>query len=377
MKRESKEYSRRYEEALLRYLEQGPKASLEPAARLGREAVALGLDTLALALVHERFLLDHLSPADSIAVRERIGRRARAFLAEALLPLEETHQAALDTNAQLNRLNETLHRSTLDLAASNRELKKQIARRLAAEKTLRRSEQRSVQLLAQSRRLQEQLRHLSGRVLTAQEEERKRISRDLHDVIVQTLTGISFRLATLKKEAAVNAGGITRNISRTQRLVEKSVDLVHRFARRLRPAALDDLGLIPALHSFMKNFTRETGVRVDFTAFAGVEKLEGAKRTVLFRVAQEALGNVARHAQATRVEASIQSVANAVRMQIKDDGKAFDVERVLHSRRSRRLGLLGMRERVVMVGGTFTIESVPGQGTTIQVQIPFRNGTKR
>ncbi len=94
------------------------------------------------------------------------------------------------------------------------------------------------------------------------------ISRELHDVIAQTLTGINVRLAALKKESTLNNKDLQRNIASTQRLVEKSVDIVHRFARELRPAVLDDLGLIPALHSFMKDFTKRTGVRVSLTAFA-------------------------------------------------------------------------------------------------------------
>ena len=156
--------------------------------------------------------------------------------------------------------------------------------------------------------------------------------------------------------------------------MEKSVDKVHRFARELRPAVLDDLGLIPALHSFMKSFTEETGIRVSLTAFAKVEELSNAKRTVLYRVAQEALTNVARHAHAGRAAVHIKQLPNAVRMQIKDDGRSFDVERLLHSRKNKRMGLLGMRERVEMVGGKFTVESTPGNGTTIVAQIPFRNG---
>ena len=128
-------------------------------------------------------------------------------------------------------------------------------------------------MLEQSDHLQEQLRRLSRQILSAQEEERKKISRELHDVIAQTLTGINVRLATLKKEAAVNTKGLDRNIARTQRLVEKSVNIVHRFARELRPAVLDDLGLIPALHSFMKSFREQTGIQVSLTAFAGVEQV--------------------------------------------------------------------------------------------------------
>jgi signal transduction histidine kinase len=190
------------------------------------------------------------------------------------------------------------------------------------------------------------------------------------------LTGINVRLAALKKEAALNTKGLDRNIARTQRLVEKSVDIVHQFARELRPAVLDDLGLIPALHSFMKNFTTRTGVRAHLTAFAEVEQLETARRTMLYRVAQEALTNVSRHAQASRVEVSLQKLPGAARMEIKDDGRSFEVERTLHARGNKRLGLLGMRERVEMVGGEFSVESAPGQGTTVRVEVPFAPNRK-
>jgi PAS domain S-box-containing protein len=242
---------------------------------------------------------------------------------------------------------------------------------LAASDALKQTKRHQSQLLQQSRLMQEQLRQLSRQVLRAQEEERKRISRELHDVIAQTLTGINIRLATLKKEAGSNTDGFDRNIEKTQLLVGKSVDIVHRFARELRPAVLDDLGLIPALHSFMKDFAARTGVHTRLTAFARVEKLDIAKRTVLFRVAQEALTNVARHAHASRVEVSLQKLPDCICMKIKDDGKSFHVQPILLAGESKRLGLLGMRERAEMIGGTFGVESTPGQGTTIQVEIPF------
>ena len=154
------------------------------------------------------------------------------------------------------------------------------------------------------------------------------------------------------------------------------MDIVHRFARDLRPTVLDDLGLIPALHSFMKSFAQRTGVRAHLTAFAAVEKMDPAKRTVLFRVAQEALTNVARHAQASRVEVSIQKLSGRVCMKVKDDGKSFQVQRVLHAKGNKHLGLLGMRERLEMVGGSLGIESARGKGTTIQAHIPLANSAR-
>jgi signal transduction histidine kinase len=265
----------------------------------------------------------------------------------------------------------------VELAASNLELQQEIAQRKAVEAALKKSEHHYSQLLEKSDRLQAQLRQLSRQILSAQEDERKKISRELHDVIAQTLTGINIRLAALKKEAALNKSGLDLSIARTQRLVEKSVNIVHRFALELRPAVLDDLGLIPALHSFMKDFSARNGVRTHLTAFAGVEKVDTARRTALFRVAQEALTNVARHAQAGRVEVSIQKLSDGICMKIMDDGKSFKVERVLHGKGSRRLGLLGMKERLEMVGGKFGVESNAGEGTTITAHIPLNHGAPR
>jgi signal transduction histidine kinase len=123
----------------------------------------------------------------------------------------------------------------------------------------------------------------------------------------------------------------------------------------------------------MKNFTAQTGVRTHLTAFAGVEDLEIVQRTVLFRVAQEALTNVARHAKASSAEVSIHKLPDCICMKIKDDGKSFQVQRQMQVKGSKRLGLLGMRERLEMVGGRFEVESTPGEGTTVQARIPLGN----
>jgi signal transduction histidine kinase len=369
--------SRAYQAALRKHLKHGPQATLQPARGLGRRAMTIGLETLHLARIHEQALITLVLPGDSPSTRDAMIRRAGTFFAEAITPIEKTHRTALESNVRLGRVNQTLHQRTVDLAASNRQLKQEIVQRKWAEEAFKRSEQHYRQLLEQSRQMQEQLRLLSRQLLSAQEEERKKISRELHDVIAQTLTTINVRLANLKKEAMRNTKGLDRNIARAQRLVEQAVDLVHRFARELRPTVLDDLGLIPALHTFLKSFMEETGIRVSLSAFAAVEQVNGDKRTVLYRVAQEALTNVARHAQASRAELRIQKLDGAMCMKIKDDGKGFPAERVLHAKKNKRLGLLGMRERLEMVNGSFTVESVPGKGTTIQAQIPFADGRAR
>ena len=256
------------------------------------------------------------------------------------------------------------------LAVANRELKQEIVQTQKAEESLRKSEAHYAQLFEQSLLQQDQLRHLSRQLLLAQEEERKRISRELHDEIAQTLVGINVHLASLTIMRTVNLRELRRKIARTQRLVEKSVDIIHRFARELRPTVLDDLGLIPALESYIKDFTARTKIHVHFTAFAGVEQLDSTQRTVLYRVAQSALANVHKHAHASKVKVSIRKLEAAIRLEIHDNGKSFDVERVLLAKRHQRLGLLGSRERVEMVNGKFEIKSAPGKGTTISAEIP-------
>src|SRR5580658_6151943 len=291
MKRQVFNLLRRYQTALQTHLRQGQQASLESARGLGSQALAAGLQTLDLAKLHEETLVTQVLPGCLAGKRAALIKQAGVFFAAAITPIEKTHPSAREATAQLRKFIETLSQRTVELAATNLELNLEITQRKAAEEALQKSERHYSQLLEKSERLQAQLRQLSRQVLLAQEEERKEISRELHDVIAQTLTGINVRLAALKREAALNTKGLDRNIHRTQRLVEKSVEIVHRFARELRPALLDDLGLIPALHSYMKAFTSRTGVRTHLTAFAEVEQLDTSKRTILYRVAQESLTN--------------------------------------------------------------------------------------
>ena len=257
-------------------------------------------------------------------------------------------------------------------ATALRQLKSEVARREKVQQALEASEQHYGVLLGKSRQMQEHLRRLSHELLCAQEEERKRISRDLHDQVGQSLTAINVKLTTLNRAAKVNASSLKTQLAGTQRLLEKSMTVVHGFARDLRPPLLDDLGLTPALHSFVKDFTKRTNIPIHCTVSAAVERLEGDKLLVLYRVTQEALTNVAKHARANLVRVRIQKFGGDVLMEIHDNGKSFQVTRAFGLTKVTRLGLLGMRERVEMVGGSFSVESAPGQGTTIRAQIPFR-----
>ena len=229
MKRKLNALSQRYVMALRKHLKQGPTASLQPARRLGRQAVSLGLETLDVARVHERAL----ASLEASSSRNGIVKRAEIFFTEAVTPIEKTHPAALEANARLNRVHQRLDRRTVDLAASNRSLKQSIVRRKTVEEALKKSEGHSKRLLEESRRLQEHLRHLTHQILTAQEEKRKKMSHDLQDGIAQTLLGINVRLLTLTKEASVSARGFKKEIASTQRLADKAKKSIKRFAREI------------------------------------------------------------------------------------------------------------------------------------------------
>jgi signal transduction histidine kinase len=227
MKRQWIQLADRYVTVLRRHLKQGPRARLLPALRLGRRAVALRVETLDLARIHERAV----AALELSGSKNGLIKRAEIFFTEALTPIVETHRAARQGRIDLNRLNETLSRRTLELAATHRQLQRGIVRRKRVEAALKKSGEHYTKLLKDSLQLQESLRQLTHQVLVAQEEERKKISIELQDEIAQTLLGINVRLVSLKQEARSNTQGLKNEIASTQRLVAKSAKSVRRAAR--------------------------------------------------------------------------------------------------------------------------------------------------
>jgi signal transduction histidine kinase len=214
-------------------------------------------------------------------------------------------------------------------------------------------------------------RQLLARVVSAQEEERRRIARELHDETAQRLTALLLGLEMLRAESHGRPHTLDQ-IARLRDIAESlSRDLV-RLAVDLRPTSLDDLGLRSALLSYIEawaqRFAIETHIRLD--------ELDGPRlrpdvETGLYRITQEALTNVARHAQARSASVAVSLTAGDVLLVIADDGVGFDVEAVWnHSAIERRLGLIGMRERAALVGGDVQIESVPGHGTVVIARVP-------
>jgi signal transduction histidine kinase len=221
----------RYVKALETHLKSGPRASLKPAPGLGRQAVAMGLETLDLARIHEQALAA-LMPDYSSRMRIAMAGRARIFFTEANIPIEETHCIADRAKAHLSRLKKTLDQRTKELVSTNRRLKRGVVRRKVIEHALEKSGNHHKKCLEESLQLQKRLRQLTHRVLSAQENERKDISIELQDEIAQTLLGINVRLLSLKQEARGNTKELKNKIASTQRLVVKSVSSVRRVARK-------------------------------------------------------------------------------------------------------------------------------------------------
>jgi signal transduction histidine kinase len=353
-------------------LEKKGRGNGDLAQELGRDALAGGLASRELALIHEQALVALAASFDFTEAKAGPLKRAGAFFTQALIPLETSQRATRTSNRHLRDRVETLRLHTAALARSNRRLENEVLRRKAAEEDIRKGKEQYEVLFAESQLMQAKLRHLTRQIIAAQENERKEISRELHDEVVQTLVGINVQLSALGRGASMGAHTFREKIARTQRLVENSVNAVHRFARELRPAVLDDLGLIPALLAYSRGLAIRKKIKIHLTAFAEVETLGAAERTILFRVAQEALTNVVRHAKATEVQLVISRSGDTVRMDIGDNGKSFHVEKALLAKTKNRLGLIGMRERMEMVGGTLAIVSEPGKGTTVHAKIPFR-----
>ena len=367
------ELERKYRAALEKHLA-APRGSLRVAGTLGRQALALGVGTTALAKIHKNALVALIPSGEPSRTTNGKISRASTFFIAALKPLDGTNRGTQDSGERMARLKEAMRRNKVELAGTHRKLERELTRRKTLEAALRKSNKQHAQLLKKSLLAKEHLRRLSHRILGAQEDERRRVSRELHDEVGQILTAINVRLAKLETETNLNARALKQTIRSTQRLVEQSLKTVHRFARDLRPPLLDNLGLIPALHVHLDAFTKQTGVPVRFTSFAGVEKLDGNRRTVLYRVAQEALANIAKHARASLVTMSIRRKGDHIETKIHDNGKGFDMQRRLRATRASRLGLIGMRERLEMVGGSLRIESEPSRGTTIHAELPFPAG---
>jgi signal transduction histidine kinase len=223
-------------------------------------------------------------------------------------------------------------------------------------------------VLDAARRYRSRLQEMSSQVLEAQEAERKRIARELHDDTAQALTSILIRLRLV--EHTVQDEKVRAALDELRDLVALGLDSVRRMAMDLRPAALDDLGLAPALQSYAGKFSERWGIKVSARISGLEERLPADVELVLYRVAQEALTNAAKHAGASYVGLTLSRKGSEVTLTVTDDGRGFDQEEQKR-KEGAGLGLFGMGERLALVGGALSIDSLPGKGTTVSARLPL------
>jgi signal transduction histidine kinase len=211
-----------------------------------------------------------------------------------------------------------------------------------------------------------ELQALSRRLVEVQEQERGQIARELHDEVGQILTGLKLTLSAARRlpDAARDA-----QLDQAQLLVNELIGHVRDISLDLRPAMLDDLGLLPALLWHFERYTAQTGVEVKFSQTGITGRFEQAVETAAYRIVQEALTNVARYSQAKQACVRVHNVGNGLRIDIEDDGVGFEPEKAIRTGKSN--GITGMRERVNLLRGVFGIESAPGEGAIIRARIPF------
>jgi signal transduction histidine kinase len=273
-----------------------------------------------------------LRPTARVWARDEIGQLAAAF----------------------NSMLESLRASRAQVQDSHREV-------------LRRN--RELAQLSEELRQKEQIRaQLLEKAIRAQEDERKRIARELHDETSQTLTSLVVGLKVL--EGLQDPAQIKAQVAELRDLAAGTLDSVHGLALELRPSVLDDLGLVAAVQRHVTTQTRKYAIEVDFhTAGLDGTRLSPETETAVYRIVQEALANVARHSQATSASVVLERRRETLVAIVEDNGSGFEVDDLLASEQS--LGLHGMRERSFLVGGKLTVESSPGGGTTVFVQVPL------
>lgn len=235
-------------------------------------------------------------------------------------------------------------------------------------KELERTVQERTRELEESRAMRGELLH---KLISAQEQERKRIARELHDDTSQALAALVVALDMAAMTSA-SEGELKTKLASMKTLAVSLLDNVRRMIFDLRPTVLDDLGLLSALRWYAEERLRPLGVRVRVEISGAERRLPAQVETALFRVVQEAVTNIAKHAEAENAVLSIDFGDSAILIEIEDDGKGFDVQAFARSTdKGRGLGLLGMRERITLLGGSISIDSEPGGGTRLKIEVPL------
>ncbi len=218
----------------------------------------------------------------------------------------------------------------------------------------------------------QQLQQLGVSIIKAQEEERKRVAREIHDGPAQLMANIVMRAEYILKLMDVNPENVRKELVSLQELVRQSLQDVRKIIFDLRPMVLDDLGLVPAINRYMEDYEKQYDIHVEVVFFGKQIRLPPATEVALFRVVQEALNNVHKHARAKHVLIKMEQLANKITILIKDNGRGFEPEAVGKNSNRECYGLINMRERVQILNGEFKITSTPGKGTLINLSVPIK-----
>lgn len=341
MTRAVQELAARYGEALTCFLAGAEESALLAAYELGREALEEGLDLLDLGALHREAIAALIETSSGGVEAAAVARRAGEFFSETLAPYEMVRRGYREANVTLRRLSENLE--------------EQVARRT---RELEGS-------LAALRRVHEQRRRLLERLVSAQEEERRRIAEDIHDDSIQVMTAARMRLETLRRKLAE---GDHEEFGKLGEDVGLAIGRLRHLVFELRPPALDRDGLAAALRERLEQGEEQFGLSYHLEVRISAEPPSDV-RTILYRIAQEALSNVRRHARATRVDVEVEERDAGVLVRIADDGTGF-APREIPGSAPGHLGLGSMRERAELAGGWCRIESSPGQGATVEIWVP-------
>jgi PAS domain S-box-containing protein len=338
-----------------------PQAELHKAAGLNASDLqrSLEADREVIESGEARFGLEHMMDGEGVVHWYRTARLPVTMPSGArcvLMTSAEVTRRILSEDAQRKtnwQLQRRVEDHTAELDKTNRELREAVeAYRMTAEE------------LSVSR---SQLRDLSESLRSALEEERTRISRELHDELGQSLTALKFDLEAMKNPGAAGETSLTGKAGEMIHLVDSILTTVKRVSRELRPGILDDLGLAAAIEWHAKEYGKRTGIPCEVFVDPEDLSVDPVRSTAIFRIFQETLTNVARHAGATKVEAALERRDGTLSLEVRDNGKGITEDEISGA---KSLGIIGIRERVRYLGGEVRIEGSPGVGTVVTVTIP-------
>ena len=342
------------------------------ALRLYRRMRETRFAIVAFALgVSAMFPLGELVQADRLLVVQWLQDAANglAVLLTALIlvrTLTDLYQAYDQIQTSYKVLDQRVQERTAELREVNSSLASEVVERAKAEAALRQSE---AALLGS----EAELRKLAALLIKAQEEERRRLARELHDDTSQTLAALALELASLQRKATSADEGVQRGLHRVESSVHTLAEGIHDMSRLLHPSILDDLGLVAAIRAECERVSEREGFPIEFEALDLPDDLPHDCALTFYRITQEALHNIAKHASASRAHVLLQGEDDRVTLEIEDAGKGFDPE---EARQSSGLGLISIGERVRLLGGVLRVDSKPGSGARIRVEAPIlRNNT--